>query len=532
MSRDSYRISGLEVTDADHAMLPNTARTIVVGAGLAGQEVVGELSRRGVRDVLLIEAGPADDLRHVNVAHAPETALRMWLEPTTDSSFVQPWTSRTAPHYTGSSGIRRRLGGRALYWYGVTLQMEDWALTEPAWPAAVVRDLRVSWRGGPSLYAQVERRLREWAERTETGSEPVALPRQVDAGSIRLMPTPLTRRTASHSPAAWYAYSGLDDWRDPVTGKWHGTPPGTRLLTGTEVVNIVVRDGRARGVMIRRPGSDLLTEVSAENIVLCAGTMENSRLSLQALTPADHSGPATLPGLADHIVQGLFLRLEGASAARLMEAVPVGSYYASYDPPARSNLFVDVHPQDANGGVLVEIRAMGEQLDQGTSRVEVTPADSYPWPTSVHSVPSEADRLLIAAQQQIVRDCYAQVCAIAGVRRREFEFAAYGDPERGNALALPESIATMPFAVPTTWSNLLGTEDHEGGTLPLGEVLDEQHEFRAISGLFAAGPSTFPRLGAANPSLTTMALAHRLAALLADRLTSDTPVAGMTGGTR
>jgi hypothetical protein len=42
-----------------------------------------------------------------------------------------------------------------------------------------------------------------------------------------------------------------------------------------------------------------------------------------------------------------------------------------------------------------------------------------------------------------------------------------------------------------TYSFPLGAKQHEAGTTPLARVLDEGHEFRAIRGLFAAGPSSF-----------------------------------------
>ena len=76
-------------------------------------------------------------------------------------------------------------------------------------------------------------------------------------------------------------------------------------------------------------------------------------------------------------------------------------------------------------------------------------------------------------------------------------------------MLLPDAVRGMATNQPVTWSNTLGTEDHEGGTLPLGGILDDDGEFRSVRGLYAAGPATFPRLGAANPSLTTLALVHR-----------------------
>jgi choline dehydrogenase-like flavoprotein len=53
----------------------------------------------------------------------------------------------------------------------------------------------------------------------------------------------------------------------------------------------------------------------------------------------------------------------------------------------------------------------------------------------------------------------------------------------------------------------LGTVDHEGGTLALGsECVGASSELRELPGVFVGGPCLFPRAGAANPSLTTLAL--------------------------
>ena len=504
---------------AHRGPLPTFARTIVVGAGLAGLELVDELARQGGDDILLIEAGGADDLRHVNVAHDPRTALRLWLDSRTDPTFTRPWKSLTPPHYGGSSGVRRRLGGRGLYWYGVTLSIEPWALAEPWWPRAVVRDLTESWRGGPSLYERVGERLHTWTHRYVPGSVPAPRPAETHIGALRLRPTPMARRLASDG--GWYAYSALDDWRDPLTGTWRAAPRGVRLLTGTEATQVLVRDGRACGVSVeRRDGAP--QEIAAEQVVLCAGTLQSSGLALQALHDAGADGPVELHGLADHIVQGVFLRLADEHAQRLHQVLPTGSYYTPCAPGARSNLFVDVHGEEPDGSVVVEIRAMGEQLDQDTSRVSCTPGERRPWPLAVHSRPSDADRILLRAQREAITECYRQLCGAVGLTVRALDFADYEDPERGNDFALPENLVTARPGEPVTWCNQLGTEDHEGGTLPLGGVLDDRHEFRAVPGLYAAGPATFPRLGAANPTLTTLALAHRLAALLAERAGSTT----------
>jgi choline dehydrogenase-like flavoprotein len=65
-----------------------------------------------------------------------------------------------------------------------------------------------------------------------------------------------------------------------------------------------------------------------------------------------------------------------------------------------------------------------------------------------------------------------------------------------------------------TYSFPLGSEQHESGTTPFGRVLADDHQFHVLRGVFAAGPSAFPRAGAANPTMTILALGRRLGAML------------------
>ena len=492
---------------------PTHCHAVVVGGGLAGLELAKALEDRGVGDVVLLDAGPAEDLRHVNTALTPAAALRLWLEPHTDPAFTRPWTPLNPPHFTLGAGLRRRLGGRSLYWYGVTLPIEPWALAEPWWPAEVIADLRDSWLGGDSLYQRVERDLDSW----RAGGSESAPAEETHAGAIAglaLRATPAAVRPSALGPDRWHAYSPLDAWRDPDTGERRRPPAGIKIYSNMEVLHIHTRNGAVSSVLTRCRATGARFSIKASRVVLAAGTLENSRLALQALHEV---GPATgelrLSGLNDHIVQGFFLRLDRRRAERLLSTSRPGNYFAPCEP--RSNLFYEV-VELPDGEALVDIRVTGEQLPSSDSYVEAVPGPRYPWVYRVRASPSAEDLSLVAAQRAVLQTVWDDLAARTGCHGSLLEFGDFNNPSRTNAHVLPEGLRTATEGKADTWSSSLGFEDHEGGTLPLGTVLTGQQELGALKGMFATGPAAFPRAGAANPSLTTLALSRRLAAHLAD----------------
>ena len=487
--------------------VPDEAEIVIVGAGLAGCELAVELERWGVRGVALLEAGPAEELVHTNLVHDPEEALRRWLEPETDPYFRQPWTSRFPPHYTGSSGIRQRLGGRSLYWYGVALPIERWALCEPWWPERVVAELTRAWREGPSLYERVTAKLAAWTSPAD-GIVDTATGVVIAGHRLRVAP----RATREVPPGRWYAYSPLDHWRDPESGRTLRAPSGVSIHAGLEVVALRIAGGRVRGVVARRAGTAETVTIEADRVVLAGGTLSSTRLAIQALCDAEALPEPKLGGLCDHMVQGVFLRLAEPAASRLLAAVEAGTYYAPCPDAQRSNLFLDVQPL-RGGAVLIDLQLTGEQLPSPESWVECDSRASRPWPMTVHSRPLESDREVLRAQREILPATLAELLAMADHPCPRLEFDGFDDPRHTNGIVLSERVGMMTGAA-VTWSGFLGTEDHEGGTLPLGGVLDLDQQFRAVSGLYATGPPTFPRFGAANVGLTGLALSHRLAATL------------------
>ncbi|MEX2981286.1 GMC oxidoreductase [Streptomyces sp. C36] len=482
------------------------AGIVVVGGGLAGLELATALAGHGAEDVVVLEAGPGDDLAHVHMGRTQDDATHVVFAPESDPHFHRPWVSDSAPHYTGISGLRRRLGGRSLYWHGVILPLEDWALRTPWWPSAVVADLTESWLGGPSLYKQVTADLMNWSS-PAPWSAGEASERHMLGGQV-FRPLPRACRRPSGADR-WEAYTALHHWRDadgrPVP------PPGVRVHCRTEVLAVEVRDGTTRGVLVRDADGGTRT-IAAGTVVLCAGTVESTRLAIQALTATGRLRAPRLGGLADHIVQGFVVRLPTAGAAARVPRP--GSYYVPTDPATRSYLRMDVH-DDGPDTVLVDVRVTGEQLPNADSAVECLPSAALPWQARIRTALLAEDRALIGVQRVVLRDFWRELARELGLPPAPMDFTAFGDPVRDNTLVLPGRTRSQPPGVPETWTSLLGTEDHEGGSLPLGGVLTSRHEFADLPGLYAAGPAVFPRLGAANPSLTAIALSRRLAAFLA-----------------
>jgi choline dehydrogenase-like flavoprotein len=486
--------------DGDRAgTVPRECSVAIVGAGLAGLELARELDARGVREVLVIEAGGSHDTRHVNLALDPDAAARLWLQPETDRAFRRPWQSDTPPHYTGAAGIRERVGGRSLYWYGVTLPIEPWALAD--WPAAVVVDLTDAWQDGSSLYDRLSARLLG-----EPGGWPDGGEEKVAGLLLRKTPEALRRDPADGQ--RWHAYSPLDAWRDPVTGAPLADRPSCRVVSGAEVLEVLHDAAGCHGVRIRLRASGATVTVRADDVVLAAGALESSRLAIQALVSRGALDRPRLEGLNDHLVQGFLARFTGSAATRLLERLPPGNRFAPSE--IRSNVYVET--VDLGGGAaLLDVRASGEQLRSPSCFVECCPVDGTPWPYRAHAVASSADREVLAAQRNVLSALW-QDLAPTGQPLRFDDFDA---PARTNESVLPEHLGAVPPGRAVTWASYLGSEDHEGGTLPLGAVLTDRHEFADLPHLYAAGPATFSRAGAANPGLTALALAHRLAGVLA-----------------
>jgi hypothetical protein len=481
--------------------LPARADVVVVGAGFAGLAVAGELARSGASGVVVLESGPDLGHEHYRWVLDEETAVTRWLEPETDESFRRPYTT-DGPGYLGIAGLRERVGGRSLYWHGVVLPIEGWALSGGEWPQPVVADLTHEWQGGASLYQRVTEELEAWV------GGPLRSGRTVAFGEDVFAPAPRAVRT---NPAGdrWAAFSPLYWWNDADHGA--ALPP---VHAGCAVESVVVRDGAVAGVRVRQ-GAETV-EIESPRVVLAAGAVENSRLAMQAYHDKGCLKEPKFTGLVDKIAYGFNVVLDPAALpATMLEAAREGVFACRAGEPAlRSNYFLLMY-LNSHGQVVLDSWLMGEQVPGETGYVACEPDGDGPWQSVVTAGLHPLDLESGAAQQAELRRLWNGISDSLGLVRTPLSFEeAYGSPDLVDRLLGPRH-ATRPTAA-RTYSFPLGSEQHEAATTPLGSMLDDSHQFREVRGLFGAGPSTFPRTGAANPALTILALAKRLAVKITD----------------
>lgn len=502
-----------------------SAEVVVVGGGLSGLAVAAQLLAAGVRDVLVLEGGDptaksaAGVVSPAAMPRATASAPAPW-DQSPQPELDQPSASTRPPHYALASGSRRGVGGRSLYWHGVVLRIEDWALQDPVWPATVRTALLGTGGVEGGLYDAVERELRLWAMASSgcpwveadaafaawlsEATTGLTLPEDQAASLGPVEPVPrAVRRWGSGGPAEWRAYTPLDDWWE--RGGTVGADHAPTVLPALEVVEILAPGGRVGGVRVRDGTGSQVVEVGCSTLVLAAGTLENTRLVGQ-LQAGESGERPVYSGLNDHLTQGFVARVP---ASGLPPAARLGSLVlAARDSARRCNIFVRLHPGSlADNQMLLDVWAMGEQGRSPANQVSFRAPQPAPWSILVQPGLSPADEKVLAGERSLLASIWARLADHLAVIPRPLCFTDFLEAPRPFDLARSQALqAEAGAAITYAWP--LGSGDHEGGTLPLGELLDDVGRLAEVSGVYVAGPATFPRPGAANPSLTTLALAR------------------------
>lgn len=442
---------------------------------MAGLETAISLAHPAI-DIEIIEQGPSERLEHVKWDKTPHSG----------DEKVQTWTST---NWGEGGGLSERLGGRSLCWHGVVLEIEPEALA--SWPSEWQEKLT----GQDGLYSQTFSEIsRQYPPQALGGKSPERLLEQLD---MKRVPQVARYDQSTH---LFTAYSPLQEAR-----KLAQKSDGFRFVRETVRSVEPQRDGRWAVNVTRSDGSYSIRK-DFDACVLAASAIGNIQIMAQALDQQ------VATKITDHFNVGYVGWIADNGPSTVVEHPMLYSGYR-HDAATSSNLFLQ-QMRAPLGGYAVELCGI---IEQGETRKEYSTLVATPGPNGVARAHIEAqvsqkdiDRLEVVKNQ--LADIVSQLTL--GIPR----FIEDGNIDFDTARVAVGRSGLGSFA---PYTSAYGAYEHESCTHPVGGegLLGITHELESkeLSGIFLAGPGSFSRMGAANPSLTTLAMSRALGTVLQSR---------------
>jgi choline dehydrogenase-like flavoprotein len=456
---------------------------LVVGSGTSGLTVALELAALGTDDVVVTDQGPFAGFLHQSVA-----------SPCSLPESAGGWQS-SGRNYSPPPGVVNSVGGRSRCWFGVVLPVEP-PFLDTRWPRPVTDRLRGE---GPGSYAATQGELAQWRGQSLTDPQSENDLRVIDrlAGLWPRMPFAVPPQAGRSSFTArrrgWSVYSPLLAWRgDGLSRHRHVTMP--TIVHGLQALTLVTSGDRVTGVKFRCPdGTERV--LCAERVVLAAGTLENTRLYGQ-VTAAPGGGAQAWAGLYDHVPHGFVAPLPPA-LEQAYQGADRTFIWVPLEGALGGNLFIDIHRSGFPEPVFDAWWLARQEEPHRDSVILDTNADGSA-SAQVRSALSGQDLAAMTERELLLGDL--------------FESLSAGDAGTGPRMeqypAIEKALATRKAV---RYCNPLGTAEHEAGTIALGAHLRPGGQAPWPGNLFIAGPASFPPSGAANPTLTILALARQTA---------------------
>jgi choline dehydrogenase len=518
---------------------------VVVGAGSAGCVLSARLTENPHASVLLLEAGAKD--RHPYI-HVPAGFLRLLEHPTIT------WGSHTRPHAdTDHRELLfprgRGLGGSSainglLYVRPFAHDLDDWAQAgATGWDAASAQPYFVrseTWRDG----SHPRRGDRGPIQVTRVNNPPPVCEQVIEAAreaGYEFLDDP---NADTRGPSVFYHQqtrrgrfrsSAARAYLQPALGR-----SNLRVLTGTDVVRVLLEGGRAIGVEVIQPDGQLLRVLADKEVIVSAGVVGSpALLERSGIGDPDVLAAAGIPtqvplrgvgrNLQDHYVARVCFKLQGIATANerasglalvkemvryvthgdglLTYSAALVGLYAQTAHAQRPDVQFVVAPGSFRSGRIGELEkepgiSIGcwQMRPESRGEIHIASADPRAQPVIEPRYLSEAlDRRTLVEALRMARGLLAQ----NSMRAHVVEETVPGAAAQSDAQLLAYARANG------------GTVYHGVGTCRMGQdegaVVDPDLRVRGVRGLRVVDASVMPNVTSTNTNATVLMLAERAA---------------------
>ena len=464
--------------------------TIVIGSGMGGGVVAEQLADLG-RNVLLLEAGS-----YVFPTHVANLPRRQRLG-VFDKHLWQTWPDFQTKNfqnpdghtYQGAAGFL--FGGRSVFWGGLIPRMAWWELD--SWPTSVRYDLEETYYRLAEELTKLSRlpstyqdEVQRWFSREFPEFNVSAAPMAVQRGQGEMR----TLSAGVFNTAALLLEATMTD------------DTALTINLNHAVRELVTENGRVTEVIAYDLISRQDRTYRADTVVLAAGSVESAKIA--QLSQLSDRNTLIGKGLTDHQI-----------------------FYTHFGLPSSHSLF----RSDASAKVALRQTVESDELDHRYLAVVELGADFNqgryidPDLAAAH-VRARGDLMLcevvflcespLLDQNTVTQGGPSYVDATVYMEPSNAADYLIGEMDRYKQQILDRLTATvLPFDNHFLNEAPLGGVAHEVGTLRMGDngfgVVDTNLKFHGYDNLFCCDLSVFPTSPAANPSLTLVALALRLA---------------------